>query len=162
MRAARRIAAGSGGSAPPARGPGPAGAAALRMRGTARFIADERGAISIEFTTLVPFFIMFLVFFADATIIYLTHSEMFNVAREISRRMSTGELENSDDVQAYAADHLFLGSRDYYVGIDFLGDKTISIVVSVADAAIFGYFFKPILGKELVATATAAEEPRIE
>lgn len=126
------------------------------------FLSDERGAVSIEFTTLVPFFIFLLVFFTDATVIYLTHTEMFNAARDISRRMTTGELDDNADVQAYAESHLFLGQRDYYVGIDFAGDRTVAVVVSLDDAAPFGLFFQPILGRELIASATMGEEPRIE
>jgi len=138
-------------------------AGAMGAMGALRgFLRAEQGAMTIEFTTLVPFFIMLLVFFADATIIYLTHSEMFNVARDISRRMTTGELQNDTDVEAYAADNLFLGTRTYYVFTDHSGDKTVSLAISLYDATIFGFFFQPILGRELVATATMGEEPRIE
>lgn len=127
-----------------------------------RLLRDDTGAVTTEFTVLVPFFIFLLVLFADATVIYLTHSEMFNAAREISRRVATGELQDHSQVQAYAADKLFLGQRDYYVGVDFSGDKTVTIAVHLYDAAIFGYFFRPILGRELVAISTAGEEPQIE
>lgn len=127
-----------------------------------RLLADEKGAVTIEFTALVPFFVLLLVFFADAAIIYLTHTEMFNAARDISRRTATGELANQDDVQAYAESHLFLGTRDYFVGVDLQNDKTVAVVVSLDQATIFGILFQPILGKELIATATAPEEPRIE
>lgn len=126
-----------------------------------RCFRDETGAVSTEFTVLVPFFVLFLVFFADATVIYLTHSEMFNVAREISRRVSTGELKNLSEVEAYAKANLFLGSREYFVAADFGGEKRATLVIGLYDAAIFGAFFRPILGKELVATAATGEEPRI-
>jgi len=126
------------------------------------FTRDETGAMSLEFTVLVPFFIMFLVFFADATVIYLTDTEMFNAAREISRRASTGELQTLSQAEAYANDKLSLGSRTYYLDVDFAGDeKAVTISIPVYDAAIFGYFFQPILGRMLVATATTSEEPRI-
>lgn len=127
-----------------------------------RFLEDQKGAVTIEFTTLVPFFVMLLVFFADATVIYLTHTEMYNAARDIARRMSTGELTTADEIQTYAENHLFLGQRDYYVGIDGTGDKTIAVVINLYEAAPFGYFFGPILGDQLVASATMGEEPRIE
>lgn len=134
-----------------------------RWRSTmTNFTRDETGAMSLEFTVLVPFFIMFLVFFADATVIYLTDTEMFNAAREISRRASTGELQTLSQAEAYANDKLSLGSRTYYLDVDFAGDeKAVTISIPVYDAAIFGYFFQPILGRMLVATATTSEEPRI-
>jgi hypothetical protein len=126
------------------------------------FIRDERGSVSLEFTMLVPFFLMFLVFFADATVIYLTDTEMFNAAREISRRASTGELQTLSQAEAYAADKLFLGARTYYIDVDFAADdKKVTIAIPVYDAAIFGFFFRPILGRALVATATTSEEPRL-
>lgn len=116
----------------------------------------------MEFTVLVPFFVMLLVFFADATIIYMTHTTMFNVAREISRRASTGEFQGQNQAQSYANEKLLLGERTYYVDVDFSGDdKIVRIAIRLYDAAIFGVFFRPILGRELVAIATASEEPRI-
>ena len=39
-------------------------------------LSDETGAVTIEFTTLVPAFILLLVFFVDASTVYLTRSEM--------------------------------------------------------------------------------------
>ncbi len=126
-----------------------------------RLVRDDAGAVTTEFTVLVPVFVMLLVFFADATVIYSTHTEMFNAAREISRSMSTGELHDESQVESYAVEKLFLGERTYYVDADFTDDKKVTIVIHLYDAAIFGVFFRPILGRELVAIATAAEEPRI-
>ena len=133
-----------------------------RMAGLAAFLRDDRGAISVEFTVLVPFFVLLLVFFADATVIYLTHSEMFNTARELSRRMATGQIQTQAQAEAYVADKLLLGQRTYYVWTDFHNDKSVAVVIDVVDAAIFGHWFRPLLGRELVATATVGEEPRIE
>lgn len=126
-----------------------------------RLVHDETGAVTTEFTVLVPFFVMLLVFFADATVIYSTHTEMFNAAREISRRMSTGELQDQFQVESYAIDKLFLGERTYYINANFTDEKQVIIAIHLYDAAIFGVFFRPILGKELVAIVTTAEEPRI-
>jgi hypothetical protein len=136
---------------------------ATRWRsGVLYFTSDEKGAVSLEFTILVPFFVMFLVFFADATVIYLTDTEMFNAAREISRRASTGELQDLSQAEAYASDKLFLGGRTYYLDVDFAGDeKVVTLSIPIYDAAIFGFFFQPIIGRMLVVTATTSEEPRI-
>lgn len=125
-------------------------------------LRDEEGAVTVEFTALFPFFVFLLVFFADSTIIYLTHSEMFNAAREVSRRVSTGEIETLSQAETYANDKLMLGARTYFVDVDFAGEsKTVRIGIPLYDAAIFGVFFQPILGKELVAIASVSEEPRI-
>lgn len=126
------------------------------------FLRNEMGAVTVEFTVLVPFFVFLMVFFADTTVIYLTHSEMFNTAREVSRRASTGEIQNLSQAEAYANEKLMLGARTYSVDVDFSGDNNIvRIGIPLYDAAIFGVFFRPILGKELVAIASVSEEPRI-
>lgn len=138
------------------------GRSGRRGPGLRALLGDDRGAVTVEFTVLVPFFVLLLVFFADATVLYLTHSEMFNAARETSRRMATGQIRTQDEAMDYVADKLFLGQRDYYVGTDFNGDKTVTISVDLLDAAIFGIWFQPLLGQALVATATVGEEPRIE
>lgn len=124
-----------------------------------RFISDDKGAVTIEFTTLVPAFVMLFVFFVDASIVYLTHSEMWNVARDIARRMSTEQITTMDEVRDYAVENLLLGQRGYYVSADFTGDKSVTIVVGVDEAAIFGFWFRPILGRELLANAVMSTEP---
>ncbi len=141
---------------------GQSGRTGRRMPGLGALLRDDRGAVSLEFTVLVPFFMMMMVLFADATVVYLTHSEMFNVVRELSRRMSTGQIQNQDQAATYVADKLFLGERQYLVVTEFNGDKTATIEVDLLDAAIFGVWFTPLLGHRLAATATVGEEPRIE
>ena len=131
------------------------------MRSFDRFLKDSKGAVTTEFTVLVPAFVFLMVFFADASVIYLTHSEMYNAARDVARRMATGQLESPSDVQAYTAEHLFLGRRVYTVDPNFGGVTTVSIAVSVNQAVFFGVFFTPILGKYLVVTSTVTREPRL-
>lgn len=128
-------------------------------------LSDETGAVTIEFTTLVPAFILLLVFFVDASTVYLTRSEMYNVARDAARRMSTEELQTSADVQNYVTSHLHLGDRVYVVDPDFGGEMTVTIGIRVGDAAIFGVWFNGFLGQDsfvenvLWARATVRREP---
>ena len=131
------------------------------MRGFRRFVRDETGAVTVEFTVLVPFFIFLLVIFADAAVLYLTHSEMYNLARDAARRMSTGQFENPNEVVTYSAEHLFLGQRTYTVYTSFGPTMSVLVEVPIDDATIFGYFFRPILGKSLIATAYWGREPRL-
>jgi len=126
-----------------------------------RFLRDQTGAVTIEFTTLVPAFVLLMVFFADASVIYLTHSEMFEVARDISRRMSTGEITTEQEVETYAAEHLFLGQRTYNVSVEMGNDMQLAIWVPIGEAAIFGVWFHPIIGKSLVATVVMNREPPV-
>jgi Flp pilus assembly protein TadG len=131
------------------------------MRSFDRFIKDNKGAVTIEFTVLVPAFVLIMVLFVDTSIIYLTHTEMYNASRDIARRMSTHQLETDSDVQEYAAEHLFLGTRTYTIDPSFGGEMSVSIAVSVSQAVFFGAFFEPILGNALVTTATVRSETRL-
>jgi len=123
------------------------------------FLVAERGAVTIEFTVLVPFFIFLLIFFSDAAVTYLSHSEMYNAARDLARKMSVEELTTEDEVLEYAAQHLFLGNRTYKLTADFGGDMTVTISVPIEEAAIFGYFVRPLVGRQLEVSATVRREP---
>ena len=129
------------------------------MRSGFAFLRDEKGAVTIEFVLWVPIFVGLFIFVTDASIIYLTHSEMWNVARDTTRRMTTEQITNGVEARDYAAAHLFLGSRTYVIDPDFGGEMNVTIAIGLDDAAIFGFFFKPILGQTLVASVTMRQEP---
>ena len=135
------------------------------MRSLIEFLSDQTGAITIEFTTLVPAFVLILVFFIDSSIIYLTRSEMYSVARDAARRMSTEELTTPQAVRDYVEQHLHLGARTYVVDPDFEEDVTVTVGIRLGDAAIFGAWFNGFLGQDnivrnvLWARATVAREP---
>ena len=131
-----------------------------QMRSGCTFLGDEKGAVTIEFVLWVPIFVGLLVFVTDASIIYLTHSEMWSVARDTVRRMTTGQITTSAEAQDYAAAHLFLGNRTYVISPDTTSaDLNVTITIGLDGAAIFGFFFKPILGRSLVASVTMRKEP---
>ena len=130
------------------------------MQNVFAFLRDEKAAITIEFVLWVPIFIGLFVFVTDASIIYLTHSEMWSVARDTTRRMTTGEITSDAEAREHAAAHLFLGSRTYVIDPELASsDLNITIAIGIDDAAIFGFFFKEILGKSLVASVTMRKEP---
>jgi Flp pilus assembly protein TadG len=129
------------------------------MRSVLTFLGDEQGAVTIEFVLWVPVFVSMLVFVTDASIIYLTHSEMWNVARDTTRRMTTRQFTNVSEARDHAAAHLFLGERTYVIDPDFGTEMNVTIAISLDDATIFGFFFKSILGKSLVASVTMRNEP---
>jgi Flp pilus assembly protein TadG len=130
------------------------------MWGVFAFLDDEKGAVTIEFVLWVPIFVGLLVFVTDASIVYLTHSEMWSVARDTVRRMTTGEIKTATEARDYAAAHLFLGNRTYVIDSNPLSaDMNITIAVGLDGAAVFGFFFEPILGQTLVASVTMRKEP---
>lgn len=123
------------------------------------FLRSEQGAVTIEFTALFPFFLFLLIFFADASMIYLTHSEMHNAARDIVRRMSTDQLTTVTEVETYAESKLLLGSREYDIQVEFGAEQIVVISVPMGEAAIFGIFFQPILGNTLAVVTRQRREP---
>ena len=129
------------------------------MRTIFTFLRDETGAVTIEFVLWVPIFIGLFVFVTDASIIYLTHSEMWSAARDTTRRMTTGEITSRAQARDYAAAHLFLSSRTYVIEPKFGGEMNVTLAIGLDGAAIFGFFFKPILGQSLVASVTMRKEP---
>jgi Flp pilus assembly protein TadG len=129
------------------------------MRNVFTFLGDEKGAVTIEFVLWVPIFVGLLVFVTDASIIYLTHSEMWNVARDTTRRMTTEQITSTAEARDYAAAHLFLGNRTYVIDSYFGGEMNVTIAIGLDGAAVFGFFFEPILGESLVASVTMRREP---
>ncbi len=130
------------------------------MRSVFTFLRAEQGAVTIEFILWVPIFVGLLVFVTDASIIYLTHSEMWSVARDTTRRMTTGQFTTPAQARDYAAAHLFLGSRTYVIDPDFsTADMKVKIAIGLGDAAVFGFFFKPILGQSLLVDVVMRKEP---
>lgn len=126
-----------------------------------RFLNDTKGAVTIEFVVLFPAFIFLLVFFADTSILYLTHSEMYNAARDAARRISTHQLQSEDDVKSFVAERLNLGGRTYALDPSGFngGVARVTIAVGINQAVFFGALFGPILGRSLVASASVRVEP---
>ena len=129
------------------------------MRSVFAFLRDEKN-VTTEFVLWVPIFVGLLVFVTDASIIYLTHSEMWSVAWDTTRRMKTGEITTTAEARDYAAAHLFLGNRTYVIDPDFSSaNLSVTIAIGLDDTAIFGFIFQPMLGRSLVASVAMRREP---
>lgn len=127
------------------------------MRSVRVFISDDRGAVTIEFVTIFIGFVWVMLMFVDASILFLTHTEMFNVSRDAARRVAVGAL-HADDVPAYISERVHLGDRTYTVG-EYHGTKAVvDLIVNVGDASIFG-FFTPVLGKSFHVHVEMLREP---
>lgn len=90
-----------------------------------RFLRDETGSVTIEFILWVPVIVALLVLVIDVTTIYITHTEMWNVARDTARRMAKGDL-TAAEAEAYAADAMSL--RDFPYTVDAIHDTTTDVV----------------------------------
>jgi Flp pilus assembly protein TadG len=125
----------------------------------ARFLRDEHGSATIEFVLWVPVFVALLVATVDATILYLHHTEMWNVSRDVARRVAVGDISEADAANTIQ-NELFLYSDAYTVATSNPSqlDVEITIQTSILDASVFG-FFRPVLGRYLTAHVTMRREP---
>lgn len=90
-----------------------------------RFLRDEKGSVTIEFILWIPVIVALLALVIDVTTIYITHTEMWNVARDTARRMAKGDLTPAE-AEAYAADAM--GLRDLPYTVDAGHDTTNDVV----------------------------------
>ncbi|NIP76284.1 MAG: hypothetical protein GTN90_09990 [Xanthomonadales bacterium] len=84
---------------------------------------------------------------------------MTNAARDIVRRMSTDQFTTITEVEDYAETKLLLGSREYNIQVEFGAEQIVVISVPMGEAAIFGLFFRPILGETLAVVSRQRREP---
>ncbi len=131
----------------------------FRWPTVSQFLRDEHGSATIEFVLWVPIFVVILVAATDATVLYLHHTEMWNVSRDVARRVAVGDITEADAVNV-VQNEMFLYSRAYTVATSDPADLDVRIMIqtSVADASVFG-FFKPVLGRYLTAMVTMRREP---
>ncbi len=144
----------------------------LHWPGASQFLRDERGTVTIESVLWLPVFVIILVAATDATVLYLHHTEMWNVSRDVARRVSVGDMTEAD-AAATVQNEMFLYSSAYTVATSDPADLDVQIVIqtSVADASVFGFFDKVIcmashcinpdgsVGKYLTAIVTMRREP---
>jgi Flp pilus assembly protein TadG len=124
-----------------------------------RFLRDEQGSATIEFVLWVPVFVILLVATTDATILYLHHTEMWNVSRDVARRVAVGDLTEADAV-GVVENEMFLYSSAYTVATSLPTELNVMIQIqtSIADASVFG-FFTPVLDRFLTAQVIMRREP---
>lgn len=134
-----------------------------KMRGIQTFLRDDRGSQTIEFLLWLPIIMSLLVIITDASILYLTHTEMWNVARDTARRLSSGQLQTENDAVVYANEQLNLYDPAYTVSAtrDVSTSMTVVINVDVVDAAVFGHFLTPVLGNTMSARVVMRSDPSL-
>lgn len=132
-----------------------------------RFLRDDKGSATIEFILWVPVIVALLVLVIDATTIFITHAEMWNVARDTARRMAKGDLTEAE-AEAYAAGAISLRDLPYTVEADH--DTTNDVVqviirLSLADTTIIGGWMwsgpLTIIGGDMVARVVMRALPDI-
>ncbi len=131
----------------------------FRWSGVSQFLRDEHGSATIEFVLWVPIFVVILVAATDATVLYLHHTEMWNVSRDVARRVAVGDMSEADAATT-VQNEMFLYSRAYTVATSDPTELDVQIMIQtrISDASVFG-FFQPVLGRYLTASVIMRREP---
>ncbi len=140
------------------------------MRGVLTFLRDDRGSQTIEFVLWLPIIGALLVIISYASILYSTHTEMWNVARDTARRMTTGVFDvdkvlDEDAAIAYAQSQLkryeFFGSGYEVTATEDADRMIVEITLGVTDGSFDAEFFGAfsLVGGTLAARVVARAEP---
>lgn len=129
---------------------------------------DEKGSATIEFILWVPVIAALVVMVVQATTLYVTHTEMWNVARDTARRMVTGVVLTEDEAETYAANAIDLRDFPYCIeaNYDLKSGAEVIIVLSLEDMPILGgsvlYLPLSILGVDMMARVLMRPDPLID
>lgn len=116
--------------------------------------------MTVEFVIWIPILLVILGFTADACKLYLTQADMWDVARDTARRMSTGQYCKTSDAQTYAQSQL-LYPLTYTFSITQGSDDVVQISTPVAGASVFGVLasYGGFMANSLGAKVTMPAEP---
>jgi len=109
------------------------------MRRILKFLRDDGGSQSIEFILWVPIFVGLLMIVMDASTLYITQTEMENVARDTARRIIKGLPPTLAEI--HARNSMSLRDLPYTVDATFDPDTgaDVTIAVQTGDISILGY-----------------------
>jgi Flp pilus assembly protein TadG len=104
----------------------------------ANFGREQRGSITVEFVIWIPVFLIIMAFMADGCLLYLMQADMWSVARDTARRMTTGQM-NATAAHDYAASQMMYPGKHYTINASVIGtDDVVEISIPVKDASVFG------------------------
>ena len=131
----------------------------FRWPGASQFLRDERGTLTIESMLWLPVFVVILVIAIDATVLYLHHTEMWNVARDVARRVAIGDITEAEAAAA-VQNEMFLYGDAYSVATSNPADPDVQIVIQtpMSDASVFGAW-RLLMDRNLTATVIMRREP---
>jgi hypothetical protein len=109
----------------------------------------------------LPVFVAMLVLVIDATTLYFMHTEMSVVARDAARRLTTGQLRNSQEAEDYVASALAVRELPFTVDVvyDPLNSMEVAITRTYGDMSITGFSTLTIFGRDLTARASMRSAP---
>ena len=126
-----------------------------------RFRQDDTAAVTVEFVLWLPLFIIILFLIVEVSLLFLTQSSMWNVARDTARRIATHEF-NKSSAESHATSAMTFGGHPYTVLADATGPEvSMTITTSVGDVLLFSYSpMAAFAGSKLVAKVILREEPK--
>ncbi len=132
-----------------------------KVRWFSRFRRDEGATVTVEFVIWLPLFIIILFLIVEVSLLFLTQSSMWNVARDTARRISTHEFTQASAV-THATGAMTFGGHPYTIAADAIGPEvSVTISTSVGDVLLFSYSpMAAFAGSQLVAKVTLREEPK--
>jgi len=101
------------------------------------FLKNDEGNATIEFVLWLPLIMGVLVGAFDLNTVLTAQSNMWNVARDTARRVSTGELD-ANTGQAYALAHLKFMNFDYGVDVSVGNDVVVDVRTYLGNVAVLG------------------------
>lgn len=130
------------------------------MNGLQKFLRDDRGTATIEFVIWIPIFVALLIIVVDLSMVHLAHTEMWNVARDTARRMTTGVIRTEAEAEIWALGNLNVYDTNYSVAATRLPDSYMLVVVSAqfSDISVFGFAFESLLGNTIRASVVMRAE----
>jgi len=122
------------------------------MQSVKYFLRDECGSQTIEFLLWVPIFVALLIIVMDATTLYITQTEMENVARDTARSIVKGGI-TPDQAADQARAAMSLRDFPYSVAATFDANTgaDVTIAVQTEDIAILGPLQPLIIGGAKIA-----------
>ncbi len=133
------------------------------MHSINQFLRDDRGSQTIEFILWIPIFVGLLIIVMDATTLYITQTEMENVARDTARRIIKGLPPPLAEVHALNV----MGLRDFPYSVVATFDPAtgadVTIAVQTGTVSILGYLHPlAITGTTLGARVIMRPDPTID
>ena len=123
-----------------------------------RFTKDDGGAVTIEFTLLLPLFTAFLLLVTDASLLFLRQTTLMNVARDTARAVSRYAM-TAAEAKTYAESVAKTGQGAATATVTITnGIVTVNVTTSAKSAAPFGIVSFAV-GDKLSGTATSTMEP---
>lgn len=108
---------------------------------TFRRFRKEDGAVSIEATLWVPFFVILVTLIADVALVFYGQARAMEVSQDANRAFSVGTISSADEVKTYITSRLSTMSPNAQAHVNFNdGLITTVVVMPTADLDAVGFF----------------------